>query len=178
MAVEVVRHAWSVLCDRAFIDRDTNNISVDAIEQLRFPMPEIPQGARGILLPYSVELVSLWYRLPTDTPSRQRARLRLENPQRQALGVYEMEVDLTSATRQRTRARMSTVPVTGPGIYCFVVEQARGEEWREVARVPLEVQSVKQLAPVFAKQSRAAEPSARHGGASKGRSSRKRRLTR
>jgi hypothetical protein len=178
MSSEVVRHAWSVLCDRAFIDRDTNNVSVDAIEQLNFPLPEIPKGARGLLLPYPVELVSLWYRLPTDKPAKQRARLRLEDPQHQGVGLSEMEVDLTTATRHRTRVRMPLVPVTGPGVYYFVVEQERGDGWKEVARVPLEVANVRQASPAAVLQPGAAEPSARYGTARKGRSTKRRLRTR
>jgi hypothetical protein len=159
---DVVRHAWSVLCDRTFIDQDTNNISVDAIEQLNFPVPNIPAGARGVLLPYAVELVSLWYRLPDEKPMKQRARLRFEDPSHQAIGTIEMQVDLTSHTRYRTRARMPVVPVTGPGHYWFVVEQERGSGWREVARVPLEVANRVSTLPSRGVPSRAAEPQTRY----------------
>ena len=177
MSSEPVRHAWSILCDRAFVDKDTNNISVDAIEQLSFPLPEIPEGARGLLLPYSVELVSLWYRLPTDKPAKRRARLRLEDPQHQAIGISDMEIDLTTATRQRTRARMPLVPVTGPGVYHFVVEQGNGDGWREVARIPLEIANAGHVGPSSSQSSTAAEPSVRYGTRRKGRSTKRPRRT-
>lgn len=62
----MIHHAWTVLCARSLIDRDTNNISLDVLEQLNVQIPPPLQGAGGFVLPARLEVVSLWFRAAED----------------------------------------------------------------------------------------------------------------
>jgi hypothetical protein len=132
----MIRHAWSVLCEKVLTDRDTNNVSLDVLEQLSVAGAPPPSGERP-LLPVRIELVSLWYRAEAGESSALsgEAVLRLLSPVGDELADLAMKVDLGTRPRARTRALLPGIPFTGPGQYLFTVSLA-GEE---VARLPLQV---------------------------------------
>ena len=61
----MVEHAWSVLCDRAIIDQQTNNIVLNVIEHVKFTH-EAEETGKPLLMRLNGELVSLWYKEPGD----------------------------------------------------------------------------------------------------------------
>ena len=53
----MIHHVWTVLCSRALIDRDSNNISIhNVLEQLNIAAPPQPDLALNI----HFEILSLW----------------------------------------------------------------------------------------------------------------------
>lgn len=135
----MIQHVWSVLCSKASIDRETNNISLfEVIEQIQIQGLADEPG----VLPCSLELVSLWSRTEPDKPSRGEARIFLRTPRTTNLMPQTQAVDLQQYRRLRSRLVIPSIPIEGPGIYTFVVEcreQGR-EQWVQVASIPLEVQ--------------------------------------
>lgn len=134
----MIRHVWSVLCNRSSIDRETNNISLfEILEQLTIHGWDGQPGVLG----GSLELVSLWSRIELDRPGRGEARLLLLTPAGNTPISQSYSIDLREYHRLRNRHRMSGIPIEGPGLYIFVVEfrQQDQEQWIEAARVPLEV---------------------------------------
>jgi hypothetical protein len=136
----MVKHAWSVLCDKAIVDNLTNNLSLDVIEQITIIVGDVPTEAPGILVPTPLTLVSLWYRSDPDSPCQGRVRIRIVSPNNENVGESSMEIDLTPSGRARTLCRMNALPIPmgQAGIFKFVVE-LQEEDWREVANVPLEI---------------------------------------
>jgi hypothetical protein len=58
----MIDHVWTILCSRAVIDRDTNNMSLlEVIEQLTLGDASPPVEGEG-LAPIQLELVTLWTR--------------------------------------------------------------------------------------------------------------------
>jgi hypothetical protein len=135
----VIVHAWTVLCSRALIDKDTNNVSLlEVIEQIHV---EDWRDRPGLaVLP--LELASLWTRAEVDIPSRGEARTLFRNPMGDTMATQTNEVDLSVYKRLRNRGQLPALPIDRPGLHWFVIEcrQQGSDEWREVSRLPLEVQ--------------------------------------
>ena len=134
----MIEHAWTVLCDKVLVDEETQNISLDVIDQLTALVAPIPAGG-AVLIPNRLQIVSLWYRRDPAIASRQRARVRMIDPDDRQLGEVPVDLDLTSTERLRTRGMLSGVPVTKSGWYHFIVEVEEQGAWKVVANVPLQV---------------------------------------
>ena len=138
----MIRHAWTVICEKSIIDIDTNNISLDVLEQLNMPNLLLPPEAEGIILPTQLEAVSLWYRSPSDLGEKVNGRLRVEvtgHPETQP--PAHIEIDLTESCRLRTRVRSNTlsIPKNFSGNFYFVTEIQNQDDWIEVSRIPVEI---------------------------------------
>lgn len=134
----MIHHVWTVLCSRALIDRDSNNISIhNVLEQLNIAAPPQPDLALNI----HFEILSLWVRTNSDVPAQGTSRVTLEDPQGKRRIVSELTIDLAEVERARHRVLGQGLEVSQAGRYNFLVElQETGRsEWREVAVVPLTV---------------------------------------
>jgi hypothetical protein len=133
-----ISHAWTVLCDRSIIDRDTNNISLDVIEQVRVRVDSTPSPGEPTLVPQArVRIVSLWYR-ESETPERGTVFVALRTPSgRQVEQSFELNMD---QKRVRSITELVGLHVDVSGIYKFIISlEQPGVERREVAVVPLEI---------------------------------------
>ena len=133
-----MKHLWTVLCSRAVIDRDSNNVSLqNVIEQLTVHDEPSPEG----FWPSRMDLLSLWMRNEVDEPERGWGRLSLHAPSGEVKGQWEFEIDLTDALRTRSRLTFGGLPLSEPGIYMFNLEQraSKRHKWRLAAEVPLQV---------------------------------------
>lgn len=133
----MIDHVWTVLCSKSIIDKDSNSISLlEVIEQIT------GRGVKGeAVVPIPMELVSLWARTDPEKPARGRARVCLIEPDGSERDPFEIDIDLMTYQRSRTRFQMSGLPIRLAGRYYFRIEiHTQGEEgWGEVSRIPLEV---------------------------------------
>jgi hypothetical protein len=135
----MIGHAWSVLCDKTLVDQDSQNISLDAVEQIAARgLPAAPPDSL-LLLPFRPIIVSLWYRDLPDQPATGEARISFRAPTGVTLDTFDLVVDLTTAERCRTRLELPGLPVSTSGRYYFDVELRRQSEWAREARLPLQV---------------------------------------
>ncbi|MCB9637393.1 MAG: hypothetical protein H6728_10345 [Myxococcales bacterium] len=137
----MISHVWTVICSRSVIDEDTKNISLmDVVEQVTIDAESAKQ--KDVLLPLPFEVVTLWSREDEAGKSNTEARLRLLSPEGTEINQQFYKIDLSEHPRMRTRIRVPGLPFVGPGNYVFCVDLRRqdGETWREVARVPLQLQ--------------------------------------
>ena len=136
----MARHIWTILCSKASIDQQTNNISIfDVIERLT--IAGAPHDAT-IALPIQANLVVLWMRSEYTTPEAAVGRFTLVAPNRTTLGGGQFEINLGDPhIRARNIMRMNSLPLQGPGVYNFVIELQDPENntWSVVATLPLEV---------------------------------------
>ena len=146
----VIKHAWSVICEKTIIDKDTNNLTLDVIEQITIGIPTIPDNATGIICPIPFEVVTLWYRDNLDQPESSRARVNIVAPNGQASGHSQIEVNLTTHQRLRTRSRIGGLPIPSgqSGRFQFVVQLFENGNWQEVACLPLFVEIQQQVNPM------------------------------
>lgn len=135
----MIEHAWSVVCDKTIVDSDSNNISLDAVEQLSVGGLEVPAEKEAVMLPYRLTVASLWYRTDPDVEATGKARILFLAPNSEELGRFEVDLDLAGHERSRTRCVMQAIPIAGPGRYLFVVELKLDSDWMPVARIPYQV---------------------------------------
>ncbi len=138
----MIRHAWSVLCEKSLIDRDTNNLSLDVLEQLNVRIPKLPLETKGIFIPRDMQIVSLWYRFPFEPGETGKARLKIKTAAGEDVAEAPLDIDLVTAHRHRSRSSLDGLPIPKDfsGFFHFVVELQSEKGWQEVARLPLEVQ--------------------------------------
>lgn len=138
----MVLHAWSVLVEKSIIDAETNNISLQVMEQLNVNILEMGEDAEGILVPIKCEVVSMWYRDDKEQPEHGTARIIILGPNDQELGQIGLQIDLTQYERLRTRSRLEALPIPVNDREFrlrFVVELVSNQKNVELARIPLEV---------------------------------------
>jgi len=134
----MIDHIWTVLCLRAVIDVDSQNVSIqNVLEQLNLTV----ESGSDLVIGISYEIVSFWVRSEVETPVRGRSRITLVDPGGNTTPVAEMPIDLTAVERARHRIYCQGLRVTAPGRYIFRVELLEDgqREWRSVASVPLRV---------------------------------------
>jgi hypothetical protein len=136
----MIRHVFSVLCQRLLVDPATGVFSlVDCVERILLPPVEVEPG-KTLLVPVGMRILSLWTRDPPDEPSAARARLSLQTPTGATLPGGEIELAFAEHRNARTDTALQFHPFTGPGRYWHVIElQQTGGEWQEVARLPLDL---------------------------------------
>src|SRR6478735_7312215 len=121
----MIEHAWSVICDKSFIDRDTNLVSMDAFEQIDIKVPGGEAASpHSFVIPCNVMIVSLWYRsgTPYAEGERAHARVQLLAPGGRELWADSLPLDLTEFPRYRTRIGIpGGLPYAGAGTYFCVV---------------------------------------------------------
>lgn len=151
----MIKHAWSVLCNKTIIDRDSNNISLDVIERIILKdrstpnsappadaqsKKDLPENVPGIIVPISLTLVSLWYRENISEPGRGQGRLKILSPSGKEIAKAEIDIDLIKHSRSRSLCQFDGLPIpkNESGIFYFIVEIFEDSAFKEVAKIPLE----------------------------------------
>jgi hypothetical protein len=135
-----MRHVWTILCSKATIDRESNNVSLsEVIERLEVLVPA--NTVTPVSFAFSGDLVTLWIRSDLNQPVRGFMRVRLLAPNGDTLSEYGSEVDLEGAARNRHVAHMAGLVVAGSGWHEFAVAHrlTANDPWIEGSRIPLEV---------------------------------------
>jgi hypothetical protein len=134
----MIRHIWSVLCQSASFDAQTNSISLlNVLEQIiTFGEPSVDRP--GIV---QAELVSLWKREQLDSPSSGKMQAFYIDPTGKQSDPISLEINLSQSNFHRTRLSLPGFPLIATGEYIFHIEyQVQGEEqWRPAAEIPLVV---------------------------------------
>jgi len=134
----MIRHIWSVLCQNASFDMQTNNVSLLNILEQIITFGEPSPNRPGIV---QAELVSLWKREHLETPSTGKMRAFFVDPNNKQSNPISLEVNLSQSIFHRTRLSLSGFPLIAKGEYIFHIEyQIQGEEqWKPAAEIPLVV---------------------------------------
>jgi hypothetical protein len=147
----MARHVWTVLCTKASIDRQTNNVSLfDVLDNVSVFGPAYGGGA-AIAVPIQFEVAILWARSVITDAETGLARVTLVAPNGQRFEGGTVAVELVNDFhRARTFIQINGLPLVGPGVYEFVVAyQSTGTTmWTEVDKIPLEVEFSAPLAPI------------------------------
>lgn len=134
----MIDHVWTVVCSRAVIDQDSNNVSLqNVVEQLNI------SGEPGhVVIPMSLDIVTLWARAKVEAPARGRARVTFLSPSGVATdSPFEYDIDLSEHRRYRSRGRVQPLHIEEAGRHAFRVELQKEHEtgWHQVASIPLEI---------------------------------------
>jgi hypothetical protein len=137
----MINHAWTIICQKSVIDQDTNNMSLDVLEQLTFQLPILPDEDQGYIIPFNLEVISLWYRNQADPGEKKQGYLTFVAPNGAELMKANIDIDLTTHHRTRSRIRLTSLPIPKDtsGYFQFIIEVESKKQKTKVARVPLEI---------------------------------------
>jgi hypothetical protein len=136
----MIQHVWSVLCQSAAIDTQTNNVSLfNAFEKLQ--VFGVPSEERPFIL--SCEIVSLWTREDLDKPCSGQVRVSFFVSTEKVPQTILLDIDLTRTPFHRTRITISSLAMITTGRFEFLVDYhlAGQETWQPAARLPFIVSS-------------------------------------
>jgi hypothetical protein len=126
---------WTIACQRALVDQANNLSIVQVLEELGFPAPPDDRPAIGLLVPFTLFVVTQWHREDPHKPEKARARIRLSGPKGEQFASAEFDVDLSSHARARGIAELPGIVYHGAGAYVVRVDIAVGENrWRPVGK--------------------------------------------
>jgi hypothetical protein len=151
----MAEHIWSVLCTKHLIDPQANIISlVDVLEMLVISDGEAQlasakaEGKHGIVVEQPMQVVTYWCRSDPGKAETSKGRVAFHDPEGKKLTEIHLTINLQHDWGgYRHTANFGHVPVTGFGMYWFVVEQKRrntsrskNESWVRETRIPLQIQ--------------------------------------
>lgn len=143
----MIKHAWTVLCRRSSIDKDSNNISIsDVLERLQVNVkPELVEGKDAFTLPVEYEIVSLLYRDSKGKEEEVSLRVEFRDPEDKNLSKTDFNIIVKPEhLRMRNRSRIKGLILNETGTYTFLLSVKQGNsKYKEVARIPLEVHIAK-----------------------------------
>ena len=129
-------HAWSVLCEKVIVDKETNNVSlISCREQVTSPVLPVHVA--------NVSIATLWYKDDQSATHNEDFRLALNliAPDDSVKELGSIKVDMKNP-RQRVNFYFDVLPFQQAGTYYFTLsksEDASGERWSEVSRLPFVV---------------------------------------
>lgn len=137
----MIKHVWTVLCQKSIVDKETNNLSLDVLEQLKIKIPEISEKDKGVIFPFQMEIVSMWARDPAEKGFAAKGHLSIQAPNGEVVNETDFPIDLEKSQRHRTRIRLDGLPIPkgASGIFNFCVTLTSMDNSIEVAKIPLEV---------------------------------------
>lgn len=131
------RHVWSVLCDRSYTDKDTNNVLLACLEQLNIRAAKIPaefSESPMVFIPVRHEIMTLWDEVGNEAWS---VRVRVKCPNGNEVVAGPMELRGEGRPRLRSQFKLEHLPFGGEGNYVFQVEELQGDDYVRVAMLPL-----------------------------------------
>lgn len=136
----MIHHVWSVVCQSASFDAQTNSVSLfNTLENLL--VFGAPSKERPFIL--SCEIVSLWARENADIPCSGQMQVSLKLPENETPHTVSLEIDLSKTPFHRTRITIGAIPMTTTGRFEFLVEYRISEKdaWTTAAKLPFIVTS-------------------------------------
>lgn len=153
----MIKHIWSVLCQRSVVDSQSNNISIfDVFEALQVDINPTPQ-AKGqnnpeYNIPLQYQVVTLISKEKEDArDTKYSIRVTLVNSEgKKKILVSQDLTFLAHKKRMRSINQIQGLPVSQSGIYHFIVELRENDgNFQKVADLPLEVKlNIKNLTSI------------------------------
>lgn len=142
----MIKHIWSVLCQKSSVDQQTNNVSLfDVFEALELdvtPAQNIKAPSNPKFnIPVQYQIVTLLSKEKADSnETHYNIRITLVNPEGEKQTIVDQKLPF-SASKRRMRSinQIQGLPVNKSGDYHFIVELKQGEKFQQVADLPLEV---------------------------------------
>ena len=129
------KHIWSVVCNRVIIDSLTNQISLlTVVEQLTAKSSHSTSLEHSVILPYNLEVATLWELGAEDTESQ--SKMELIAPDNISI-VASGTASMVPGERFRSIYNVPGIPFQGFGRYIFRVSGRSSEkaDWQIGAEV-------------------------------------------
>lgn len=135
-----MRHIWSVLCRNLLEDKTSGNASlIEVTERIGFRGDLPDERPLTLPFPFPMHIVSNWWRDDEDDTGKHPCRVRFMSPDQEELTTNEYVVNLEDFGRLRVFGQIGELPFTRNGEYAFEVSYLKNENWKIVARIPLEI---------------------------------------
>jgi hypothetical protein len=136
----MIKHAWTIVCQRGVVDRYTNLLSIlEVIDEFQLPKPA---DEANVALPVRAHIVSYWRRADDNTPARGESKYTLYSPSGRKLLEVGQELDLSQCTKLRGLVGLPLLPIRGEGTYLLKVELKIGDKKRRVDEVPIHIKYI------------------------------------
>lgn len=126
-----IKHLWSLICEKAIIDGETNNVSIiNAIERFSINIPlsqkeeAVKNGSKGFSFPIPFEVVTVYRKSTLDKEIMFSHKITLQNTEHEILAesnnVHKIERHITNF-RIRNQMRQLLVDKSGLfsiGVWC------------------------------------------------------------
>lgn len=130
----MARLRWALTCQRVLIDKETNTVSyIEAVEGMT--VPELPISVP----PFSV--ATLWEK--EGDKDRLLVRFRILKPDKKKLLEFKSKNLAMKSKRHRFNLRLQDLVIEQVGTYTILVDQRRGNRWRKVATMYIDVVKTK-----------------------------------
>lgn len=142
----MIKHIWSVLCQKSVVDSESNNVSLfDVLEQLQIDIasniPNNVSNSKNIILPIQYELINFWSKTGNG---EEKADVKIILKDTTGKEVKKIEKVLTIPEKNRRMREINKIqglPISGNGNYKFIVsiKNSNDDNYKDVAEIPLEV---------------------------------------
>ncbi len=155
-----MKHAWTILCQKAIIDKVTNNLSlIDSVEELNISLAANDLDKTPRALPVSFEIVSFWYDNNPQTESKGTLQVEIYNSKNTKLHEFHHEFVIPkNYKRMRTRIIVKGLPFSEPGDYIFKIKYQKPDQtnYTLATELPFEIRSQDTVGNIMSKINRKA----------------------
>lgn len=143
----MIKHIWSVLCQRSVVDSISNNISLfEIFEELQIDVKatevaKIPTG-KQINIPFQYQIVNFWTKTKENEEERAKTMILIKAPNDKEINKFEKELIIPANNkRMRQINNIKGMLLNSSGIYKFLIciKQQGSNQFKQVAELPLEV---------------------------------------
>lgn len=127
----MIKHIWSILCERISIDKKTNLLSyLTCVEE--FTVTQLPVSSP--ILAFG----TLWQ---TDSPSQEKLifKLILIMPDGSEKVLFESKDFVFEKERHRTNVILNGLTFDQTGTHIFKMQKKQKNEWETVAEIPMKI---------------------------------------
>lgn len=132
-----VQHIWTLLCQRAIIDKKSNNLSlVDVVETVKVPLKNFENGKIFKIL-FPCQIVSFWSKDEAIMSISTQIRLVFYAPGDKKISQMIFPVHIASEMKfARSIINLNFLPITVSGEYILEIQQQKNRKYEVQARVP------------------------------------------
>lgn len=138
-----MRYIWSVICQKALIDTQTNTLSIqDVAEQLDISVnkEELEKSDKPLKISAEFDIIQMWKDDEKEKDREFEGRIELHDPSGKVLGTNDMPLRFKKGTnRLRNRIHVQGMVVTQEGEYQYVSKIKEGGKFKKVGSVPLDI---------------------------------------
>lgn len=135
-----MRHIWTVFCRNVLEDKNTSNMGlVDIVERITFSAELLDERPFTLAFPLPFFIVSNWWKVDVNDESNFFTRIRFISPEGTELLNDEQRLEFENNAKLRISGQVGSLPYTVNGIYEFEIAYKDAEDWKVVARIPLEI---------------------------------------
>lgn len=147
----MIRNVWTVLCERAISNKQTNNPTlVEGLETLTFMMrPSVE--SKAIRIDFRYMLATYWFNDDSTNARKGIFKVSAVTALRRTHELIQVSLDLEPRQFNKSFINLQTFPIDGQGLYYVEVHLKEEDmvKWKRVATTPLVIKyDIREDAPL------------------------------